>query len=101
MLKVSVESIPCDMDDSDDYLLISVVEDNENESEKADPTPDVQSAKKSPVLRSKSSPQKPKQKVEEDEEEPSSLTRSYSGPIIRQGHRPRSNAIVENRLSTR
>ena len=108
MLKVSVETVPCDMDESDDYVLISVVEDDKKEPENPSPKElsisSTQKPSKSPILRSKSSPNKPKKEVQsrdEDDDEYSSLTRSYSGPMIRRSQRPRSNAMVENRLSTR
>ena len=103
MMKVSVETVPCDLDNSDDYLLISVVEDDDKKEteEKTDLSSCTHSPSKTPVLRSKSSPHKSKIQVNEEDDEPSSLTRSYSGPMIRRSSRPRSDAIIGNRFPTR
>ena len=92
--------IPCDLDESEDYVCISLLEDDEknDESESSITSSNTSSPARNPVLRTKSSPhKKPEQ---EEEEEVSSLTRSYSGPMIR-GNRPRSRAFLGKRLSDR
>lgn len=95
--------VSCDLDDSE-YVCYSLDE-NESNQDDADDNEAFEHSdkviKKNPVSRRKSSPQKSQTNLSDDDDVVTSLTRSFSGPMIKKKGRPRSNAITDNQQSNR